>query len=137
MYCTEMEDPYWRMLRRLDAPVQPLPPPDGTVLRRLDVDADATALHALDALSFSANADYEPETLAQFRAEHLGQHDRDAGARPGGGAGPPRGRSAGGGGGNGRGGGSRKEGEERGATLRAFQTSSHGHRWAHSRVMNG
>jgi hypothetical protein len=42
------------------------------------VDADATALHELDALSFSTNADYEPETFAQFQAEHLGAHDLDA-----------------------------------------------------------
>jgi ribosomal protein S18 acetylase RimI-like enzyme len=68
---------YWRMLRRLDEPVHPPLPPDGTLLRGLDVDADLTALHELDALSFSAGADYEPETLAQFQAEHLGAHDLD------------------------------------------------------------
>jgi mycothiol synthase len=68
---------YCRMVRILDDPVSALPVPDGTRLRGLDVEADAAALHELDALSFRGNADYEAESPAQFREEHLGAHDLD------------------------------------------------------------
>jgi mycothiol synthase len=68
---------YWRMVRVLDDPVSALPPPAGTRLRGLDVESDAATLHELDALTFKGNADYETETAAQFRSEHLGAHDFD------------------------------------------------------------
>jgi mycothiol synthase len=68
---------HWRMVLALTGGVPTLPVPHGTVLRELDIEADAVALHELDAVSFSGNADYEPETLEQFREEHLQAHDLD------------------------------------------------------------
>jgi mycothiol synthase len=68
---------YWRMARRLDTLAGAASAPAGFRLRSLDVAADAVEVHALDAASFSANADYQPETLAEFREEHLGAHDLD------------------------------------------------------------
>jgi mycothiol synthase len=51
--------------------------PVGCELRVLDVGRDAKALHALDAASFAANPDYQPESLAAFCEEHLKAHDLD------------------------------------------------------------
>ena len=70
---------YWRMALELVGVVDPGCLPAGLELRSLEVDADAVALHALDAASFSANADYRPETFEVFREEHLGAHDLDPG----------------------------------------------------------
>jgi mycothiol synthase len=68
---------YWRMVRRLDDVAHGVKPPVGVGLRPLDVDGDAAALHALDAASFAANADYEPESFGAFCEEHLLAHDLD------------------------------------------------------------
>ncbi|MGA9856678.1 MAG: GNAT family N-acetyltransferase [Solirubrobacteraceae bacterium] len=66
---------YWRMAVALDV----IPPvgetPDGVLLRRPDLGADAVGLHRLDAVSFGANADYELEPFDVFSAEHLVAHD--------------------------------------------------------------
>jgi ribosomal protein S18 acetylase RimI-like enzyme len=51
--------------------------PAGISLRRLEVDQDAPALYALDAASFAANPDDEPESFAAFCDEHLHAHDLD------------------------------------------------------------
>ncbi len=69
---------YWRMARELDATdgAQGHPPP-GISFRQIDRDGDARALHALDAASFAANPDYQPESFAAFRQEHLQAHDLD------------------------------------------------------------
>jgi mycothiol synthase len=65
---------YWRMTRDLTGPV-PDKPRTPFALRALDVERDVVALHELDAASFSANADYRPESLTAFREEHLEAHD--------------------------------------------------------------
>jgi mycothiol synthase len=65
---------YWRMARDLTG-LTVYEPDARFRLRRLDVERDAVALHALDAASFSANPDYRPESLAAFREEHLEAHD--------------------------------------------------------------
>ena len=71
---------YWRMVRGLAiADGQAASPPPALILRSLDVDRDAAALHGLDAESFAANADYQPESLQSFREEHLLAHDLDPG----------------------------------------------------------
>jgi mycothiol synthase len=67
---------YWRMVRELAVePGGGLPP--GITLREPEVERDAQALHAVDVASFSGNADYRPESLEEFRAEHLLAHDLD------------------------------------------------------------
>ncbi len=66
---------YWRMAVPLDRGVQAVTPSDGIALRPLDPYADARALHALDAASFAANADYVPESYEMFVEEHLRAHD--------------------------------------------------------------
>lgn len=64
-----------RSLLEMAISVQPPPPapdpPGGIVLHELDVAADAAAIHAADAAAFADNADYHPETLEAFIAEHL------------------------------------------------------------------
>jgi mycothiol synthase len=65
---------YWRMVRDL-TDLRSEPPGVSFALRPLDVEGDAIALHELDAASFSANADYRPESLTAFREEHLETHD--------------------------------------------------------------
>lgn len=65
---------YWRLTRDLAAQA-PDTPSAPFALRALDVERDAVALHELDAASFSANADYRPESLTAFREEHLEAHD--------------------------------------------------------------
>ncbi|MBV8217034.1 MAG: GNAT family N-acetyltransferase [Solirubrobacterales bacterium] len=68
---------YWRMACTLDdvAGLSPARVPDVFELRAVDVDRDADALHALDAASFASRPDYVPESLAEFREEHLEAHD--------------------------------------------------------------
>lgn len=69
---------YWRMgLGLEDLCDYPVSPPAGLRLRSLEVDRDATTLHALDAASFAGAPDYHPESLEAFREEHLGAHDLD------------------------------------------------------------
>jgi len=72
---------YWRMVCVLDevAVLEPAPPPDGFALRPVEVDRDADSLHAVDAASFASRPDYVPESLAEFREEHLEAHDFDPG----------------------------------------------------------
>jgi mycothiol synthase len=72
---------FHRMRRSL--PLNPDPATasaSGIVLRRVDGERDARALHRLDAAAFADNADYAPETFEQFRAEHLVAPDRDPAA---------------------------------------------------------
>jgi mycothiol synthase len=69
---------YWRMgLRLEDLCDYPDTAPAGLRLRSLDVDRDATTLHALDTASFAGAPDYHPESLEAYREEHLGAHDLD------------------------------------------------------------
>jgi len=69
---------YWRMALRLEhLRAHPDNAPEGLRLRSLDVERDATAVHALDAASFAGAPDYRPESLQAFREEHLGAHDLD------------------------------------------------------------
>ncbi len=67
---------YWRMSLALGDAQPPCAPP-GLVLRSLDVDRDAVGIHAVDALSFAATADYEPMALEVFCERHLHPHDLD------------------------------------------------------------
>jgi len=55
-------------------------PPDGILIRPIDVARDAKALHRVDAEAFADNADYVPETFVQFCDEHLHAPARDANA---------------------------------------------------------
>ncbi len=68
---------YYRMAIRLDGPLEPVSLPEGYQLRPLAADDDARALHELDNASFSANPDYNPESFATFRDEHLLAHNLD------------------------------------------------------------
>ena len=69
---------YWRMGLRLEELCDyPVTTPAGLRLRSLEVDRDATTLHALDAASFAGAPDYHPESLEAYREEHLGAHDLD------------------------------------------------------------
>ena len=69
---------YWRMgLRLEELRDYPDTTPAGLRLRSLDVDRDASTLHALDAASFAGAPDYHPESLQAYREEHLGAHDLD------------------------------------------------------------
>jgi mycothiol synthase len=47
----------------------------GLVLRAFAPEADPRGVHALDELSFAANADFQAETLEEFTAEHLRPRD--------------------------------------------------------------
>jgi mycothiol synthase len=71
----ERERSYWRMELDLDGSEAPPEPPKGFTLRPLDPAADVHALHAVSEAAFSRNADYEPESEARFRDEHLGAHN--------------------------------------------------------------
>jgi mycothiol synthase len=66
---------YWRMARPLDRGVTAGGLPPSVTLRGLDRDADARALHALDAESFATSPDYLPESYEMFVQEHLHAHD--------------------------------------------------------------
>ncbi len=70
---------YWRMVCSLESVGPALPAPAGFDLRAVDIARDALALHALDAASFAGRPDYAPESLREFREEHLEAHDFDAG----------------------------------------------------------
>jgi mycothiol synthase len=69
----------WRMVRALDGPDDAPAPrlPGGTTIRNPDPEHDATALHALDDLSFSDAADYVGISLPAFIEHHLRAHDLD------------------------------------------------------------
>lgn len=69
---------HFRMTRELDGAIGTAEPPTGVALRSPDRERDDEALHALDALSFAENVDYEAETLTEFRQEHLFAGDVDA-----------------------------------------------------------
>jgi mycothiol synthase len=68
---------YVRMAWSLEQPLAAPAPPAGVVVRRVDIDGDAVALHALDAVSFASVPDYVPESLDEFRVEHLGRDQLD------------------------------------------------------------
>jgi mycothiol synthase len=68
---------YSRMVCQLDEIAPADRPPSGVGLRPLDVDADADAVYALDAISFAAAPDHQSMSLAEFCEEHLGAHDVD------------------------------------------------------------
>lgn len=72
---------YWRMVCPLEEIAALAPPavPTGFALRAVDVDNDARSLHAVDAASFAARPDYVPESLVEFREEHLDAHDFEPG----------------------------------------------------------
>jgi mycothiol synthase len=70
---------YRRLSRALDGPVNAAPPPRGISLRTVDVETDATAIHALNETSFAATPDYRPQTFATFVERQLGAHDFDPG----------------------------------------------------------
>lgn len=70
---------HFRMTRELGAGIVAGEIPAGVVLRGVDPERDAQALHALDALCFADNADYEIESLSEFRDEHLLGADIDPG----------------------------------------------------------
>ena len=69
---------YWRLVRPLEGVGAPVPPPAGLHLRSVEVERDGSRLHALDDASFAGAPDYSPESLEQFREEHLQAHDFDA-----------------------------------------------------------
>jgi mycothiol synthase len=60
-----------QMVKPLHAPAPAPPPPDGITLARLDLPADARALHLADTASFAGNADFEPSGFESFDQEHL------------------------------------------------------------------
>lgn len=66
-----------RMRRSLAGFEGGAPVPEGISIRALDVEADAVALHALDAASFAGAPDYEPMSAQAFREGHLEGHDID------------------------------------------------------------
>jgi mycothiol synthase len=70
---------YVRMGWSLEQPLAAPAPPPGVVIRPVDVDGDAVALHALDAVSFASVPDYIPESLDEFRVEHLRGDQLDRG----------------------------------------------------------
>ncbi len=69
----------FRMTAPLDRVTALVDPPAGVLLRPVDVDRDAVALHALDDAAFIGFPDYVPESPEEFRAGHLGAHDFDPG----------------------------------------------------------
>lgn len=68
---------YWRMVCALEeiGELAPARVPPGFALRAVDSPRDAESLYAVDAASFAARPDYVPESLAEFREEHLEAHD--------------------------------------------------------------
>lgn len=70
---------YWRMVRELAGIGEPGPAPEGVRFRPVDLDLDAVSIYALDDLSFSSNADYNPSSFEQFHEENLALHDVDPG----------------------------------------------------------
>jgi mycothiol synthase len=69
----------FRMTAPLDRVSAPVDPPAGVVLRAVEVDRDAVALHALDDAAFVGFPDYVPESPEEFRDGHLRAHDFDPG----------------------------------------------------------
>jgi mycothiol synthase len=67
----------WRMTAPLDRVSAPVDAPAGVLLRPVEVDRDAVALHALDDAAFVGFPDYVPESPREFRAAHLEAHDFD------------------------------------------------------------
>lgn len=68
---------YWRLERPL-AKLDPAPEvPAGLALWHPDTERDAADLHSIDDAAFAPNPDYQPQTLAAFREEHLDAHDLD------------------------------------------------------------
>ena len=71
---------YSRLVRSLEGDGGRVPEPElpsGVVLAPVDPEHDARDLYAADQATFSTNADYEPESFAAFREEHLSAHDFD------------------------------------------------------------
>jgi mycothiol synthase len=69
---------YSTMVGPLEEVSAPPDPPAGFRLRPIDPGRDATALHAVDEVSFAPSPDYAPESLAEFTEGQLGSHDFDA-----------------------------------------------------------
>jgi ribosomal protein S18 acetylase RimI-like enzyme len=71
----------WRMAVALAADSRDAQsdPPPGVEIRELDTEGDAAGVHQLDAVAFAQSPDYAPESLPEFREEHLGGHDHDPG----------------------------------------------------------
>jgi mycothiol synthase len=68
----------WQMASPLKSVVTPASPPEGVTLEPIDRVRDAEAIHAADAATFAKNPDYVPETLEDFRTEHLATAQFDA-----------------------------------------------------------
>jgi mycothiol synthase len=68
---------YWRLRRPLDVLAGAPAAPAGVRLRPVDPVRDAAVLHALDAATFVGAPDYVPESLQEFREQHLEAHDTD------------------------------------------------------------
>jgi mycothiol synthase len=66
---------YWRLFRNLDRDLRPPPPPSGVSIAPVELEADARPLHDSHAAAFATNADYEDQSFAAFRAQHLDAHD--------------------------------------------------------------
>lgn len=62
---------YIQMAKDLDGPLPAVALPPGVEITPPDPDRDASAMHQLDELAFSASPDSQPHTLEQFREEHL------------------------------------------------------------------
>jgi mycothiol synthase len=70
----------WQFVHPLDRlPTMP-EPPEGIVVRALDVEADARAVHATDSAAFAQNADGFEESFEDFCAEHLAAPSLDPAA---------------------------------------------------------
>jgi ribosomal protein S18 acetylase RimI-like enzyme len=59
----------------LEGDETPPPAPKGYTIRPVDLQADAGDLYVVNEVAFSGNADYEPESEAHFRDEHLRGHN--------------------------------------------------------------
>jgi ribosomal protein S18 acetylase RimI-like enzyme len=69
---------HYRMEREL-ADFEGAPTPAGLIVRSLDPEADAVALHALDAASFAGSPDYEPMSADAFREAYIERPSIDRG----------------------------------------------------------
>lgn len=67
------ERSYSRMVRALQG--SEIEPEPSVTLRAVVPEQDASAIHALNELSFTGNPDYKPEPLDEFVGEHLRAHD--------------------------------------------------------------
>jgi mycothiol synthase len=68
---------YWRLARRLEPGLRAPEPPPGVTIVAVKPEADARALYEANEAAFATTADYEPESFAAFRGEHLAAHDFD------------------------------------------------------------